>query len=186
MDPDRWDDSSWQESEDDPLYADVPLGNETYVVESSKVGADGGLDTGPAPDRSLVPPIFSHNPHLADPGPEPDPEPAQLVGLKAQASHFGPGSVMDVLYWISGVKATQSTLKSLRRDLFSHILGEMSRQEKRNRRCNIAAFEAHRAEILLILEDPRIWPFVREEFRRGTRKLSDQITLIFRSGRISY
>jgi hypothetical protein len=91
---------------------------------------------------------------------------------------------MDAFGYISGVRPTQTALKSLRVGLFAHILGNMSREEKRNRRCNIAAFEAHRTEILLMLEDSDNWPVVRMEFMRGTRKPADRTELFMRANDI--
>jgi hypothetical protein len=68
----------------------------------------------------------------------------------------GNGTVETRLHSIIGDQIRQNELKALREGLFTEILPEITRDEKRTRSAHLKVFESHRAEVLPFLEKPEV------------------------------
>jgi hypothetical protein len=79
-----------------------------------------------------------------------------------QFAPVSPVSVIERLNCIIGSEIRQTELMILRNGLFYGIMGRATRTEKRLKVSNAAAFEAHRPELMVLLERPGIMAAIRQ------------------------
>jgi hypothetical protein len=170
-------DDDWEAPETIELF----LGDETCDTELTDFRSPNMFDPGPPEPGGLPLPLIHSGSRPEDPRPIPDVERRRICASLPRRSRVERGSVMGAFERISGVIPTQTALKSLRMGLFLHVLGDMTRDEKRSRQRNIAVFESRRAEILTMLENSQNCSIVRDVCWRGTRKPSDITELLMRA-----
>jgi hypothetical protein len=87
-------------------------------------------------------------------------------------------SVIDRLNSIIGSEVRQSELLTLRKTLFADILGKPSRSECRLKVANVAAFEAHRGEIMEMLDNRAVLASVTRIALRNRSKMAEKETVL--------
>jgi hypothetical protein len=96
-----------------------------------------------------------------------------------------PVSAIEKLSSVIGSEIRQSELLSLRSPVFAQILGRPTRSECRLKEANEAAFEAHRSEIISILDNPAVVTEVTRIALRNRTKLAEREAVLMAALKIS-